>query len=210
MAQPGMTSARGEDWLVRKVQDLERAVQQLAGANVFGLTGITPEDGGTSFDGYVHVNGPMTVTGTLTLPAGVIGNDALSSPIAAQVVNTGAIGFGLSPTFSEKVSSTVTVPAGFTRAQVIAYADMTAVNSTAAGEYCFVQVKINGTPPSYTGGTYTPAGQYMYCGSNFATTLTGLGASFTISASAAANNSTWAANPDSNVINLNASITFLR
>lgn len=64
MPQPGMPSASGEDWMVRRLQDLERQVQQLAAANVFGLTGIKPRDGGTDFDGYVNVNGAMSVTGT--------------------------------------------------------------------------------------------------------------------------------------------------
>lgn len=78
MAQPGMPSARGDDWLVRRVQDLERKVQELSAANVFGLTGITPQDGGTNFDGYVNVNGSSTING----PQMVNGSIGVAGPMS--------------------------------------------------------------------------------------------------------------------------------
>lgn len=65
MAQPGQFQPRGEDWLVRKVQELEARVARNEAANVFGLTGITPKDGGTDLDGFVNVNGEMTVNGAM-------------------------------------------------------------------------------------------------------------------------------------------------
>lgn len=93
MPQPGQFAPRGEDEWVRRVQDLEARLQRIEAANVFGLTGITPKDGGTDLDGFVNINGPLAVTGnadftgnvhiggTLDLPAGIINNDALSDPI---------------------------------------------------------------------------------------------------------------------------------
>lgn len=54
MPQPGMPSASGEDWLVRRVQGLERTVQELASANVFGPMGIKPRRGGIDVQGFVN------------------------------------------------------------------------------------------------------------------------------------------------------------
>jgi hypothetical protein len=64
MPQPGKPAPRGEDWVVRELQALRSELQQVKAANPFGLTGITPQDGGTSFDGYATVNGPLTIAGS--------------------------------------------------------------------------------------------------------------------------------------------------
>jgi hypothetical protein len=56
MAQPGSfaNAVRGEDWLVRKVQELERTVQQLGAANPFSTMGISPKPGGIDVNGFVN------------------------------------------------------------------------------------------------------------------------------------------------------------
>ncbi|WP_400158531.1 tail fiber domain-containing protein [Arthrobacter sp. BPSS-3] len=54
MPQPGKPSVAGEDFLVRKVQDLERTVKELAAANIFGPMGIKPRKGGINVLGFVN------------------------------------------------------------------------------------------------------------------------------------------------------------
>ena len=56
MAQPGSfaNALKGEDFLIRRVQDLERTVQQLAAANPFSTMGIAPRPGGIDVNGFVN------------------------------------------------------------------------------------------------------------------------------------------------------------
>lgn len=209
MPQPGMTSARGEDWLVRKVQDLERAVQQLAGANVFGLTGITPEDGGTSFDGYVHVNGPMTVSGTLTLPAGIIGNDALTDPTVLATSGLSQNNFATSVAGDVFAQTSVAVPTGYTRASVICMVVAGAVNNTGAVDYLYAASCINAINGGETPEQANASGGYASTAANGIRTLTGLsGGSITLGCFVRTGAS-WAANT-ANFANMNAFIYFQR
>lgn len=117
MTQPGQTQARGEDWLVRKVADLEQKVQQIAGANVFGTTGITPQNGGTNFEGFVNVDGPMSVTGTANFTGNTtIGGNANIAGNLTQSNSYGAMASG--PALRDSSSPGVTfTKAGTTYAQ---------------------------------------------------------------------------------------------
>ena len=56
MGQPGIpgSSVQGDDWLVRRVQQLERDLQRLAAANPFATMGISPKDGGIDVVGFLH------------------------------------------------------------------------------------------------------------------------------------------------------------
>jgi len=203
--QPGQFNPKGEDWIARKFAELEKQIRELKAANPYAPMGMTPMEGGVSFDGN------MRVAGTLDLPAGIINNDALANPVTATVVNTGVIGFGLAiNALQQKLSTTVAVPEGFTKALVIAYADMTAANSTAVDDYAFISVKIAGVAPTYAGGTNAPPSRFAYCGSSFTRVLTGLSGSFDITVEAGSDRAPWAADPTDNVINLNAMVTFLR
>jgi hypothetical protein len=52
---------RGDDWLVRDVQDLRREVRELRAANPFAPMGIKPKQGGTVFEGFVTTEDVFTV-----------------------------------------------------------------------------------------------------------------------------------------------------
>jgi hypothetical protein len=210
VANPGGFNPRGEDWIGRRLQDLERELRELKAANVFGLTGINPKDGGTDFDGYVNVNGPMSITGALNLPAGIIGNEALANPL-----KTGSAGFTASnqsfnTTTTDYGTQPITVPAGFTNAVVMNGVSAGAVNSTTAGAYLYVAAGIDGVG----GGempTYANAGYYASASAFAIRTLTGLTAGATINASVQVRTSSgaWAA-ASGNVANINAVAIFYR
>jgi hypothetical protein len=216
-----MTSARGEDWLVRKVQDLERKVQELSAANVFGLTGISPEDGGTSFDGYVNVNGPMEVSGdaefkgnmkvsgTLNLPAGIIGNDALQNPIAPLATHAGTNNFGLATGANQQIiSTTISVPSGYSQALVFTTATMHAYNNGAADD-AYLAVQINGTGIGASSQITAGASQGTMLPATGTTLLSSLGGSFTVAASASSLNHAWGSS-SVNFVNLDVMTIFLR
>jgi len=210
MPQPGKPNPRGEDWFVRKFAELERQMLELKAANPFGLTGIKPEDGGTSFDGYVNVNGPMSITGALNLPAGIIGNDALTSPLFPQVAHADSSNFSLATGANvEKARATVSIPSGYTRALVMATATMTALNSTATGDSTYISCVINGSSPGWSGEVSVPAGSRGFVTNTSTGLLTGLDGTFYISAKASSGASAWAASTV-NAINLDAIVMFLR
>lgn len=209
MPQPGMPSARGDDWLVRKVQDMERELRELRAANVFGLTGITPEDGGTSFDGYVHINGPAKITGTLDLPAGIIGNDALAAPVSPGSAGLTQQNFATTTAGTVYAQASIAVPPGYTQALVMNGVSAGATNSGAGTDFLYVAASINGAQ----GGeqpSQTAAGAYG-SGSAFAIrTLTGLtGGSITVECRLRTGSGAWAA-AAGNTANVNALILFLK
>jgi hypothetical protein len=210
MPQPGMYNPRGEDWIPRKFAELEQKIQQLSAANVFGLTGIKPENGGTSFDGYVHINGPAKITGTLDLPAGIIGNDALASPVQIGTNQTGINNYAITATSTVRASVSLTVPDGFTEAVVIANPTAMGFNNTATSDYLYVMAVIQGIGG---GELYTaaPAGLGVGLAAPFQSTLTGLTGGQTIAVSVATrtNTNAWAAST-ANQANIYATAIFLR
>lgn len=210
MGQPGQPSFRDEDWLVRKVQELEQKFQQLGGANVFGLTGITPQDGGTEFDGYVNVNGPMSITGTLNLPAGIIGNDALVSPLYPKTAHVDLQGFALATgSNAEKLRATVSVPAGYTQALVMATAAISSRNTTAQTDSLYVDCRINGAVSGWSSQSSTPAGGVAFAANTGTALLTGLGSTFYIAANASSGFAAWPSDINA-TLNIDAIIVFLR
>jgi hypothetical protein len=52
--QPGRPSVHGEDWLVRRLQDLERTVRENAASNPFAPMGIKPRKGGIDVQGFIN------------------------------------------------------------------------------------------------------------------------------------------------------------
>ncbi|MEP7369872.1 MAG: hypothetical protein ABI662_09470 [Dermatophilaceae bacterium] len=113
--------------------------------------GFTQVDGTLTVVGTLDVLGPMAVSGTLSLPAGIIDNDALSTPVMSQAIYALASNFALSTTLTAVCTSTVTVPAGFTTAAVNMTARTIAFNPNttggangAGGDYYYTQPSIGG------------------------------------------------------------------
>jgi hypothetical protein len=228
MAQPGQFAPRGEDEWVRRVQDLEARLQRIEAANVFGLTGITPKDGGTDLDGFVNINGPLSVTGamdvtgnadftgnvhiggTLELPNGIIGNDALADPIVPFAFHADSQNFALGNGNNLPiVSITIDVPAGFTRAVVNATAALAAANTTASTDTLYCGLKVNGSGPGYSGRVGVAPGVAANPSKTAGVLLTSLGSSFVIEGTASTAVNPWPANANNNA-NLDGTVIFLR
>lgn len=156
MPQPGKPAPRGEDWLVRKVQELEQKLQQMSAANPFGVMGIRPKKDGTEFDGFVHVNGPLDVSGdaeftgnmkiggTLDLPNGIIGNAALASPISVGRSSASTSNFEVTTTDQTLSSTTIEIPEGFTQALVFIVCNIGGINPNLTNDFLYSKSVIQG------------------------------------------------------------------
>lgn len=131
--QPGKFQPRGEDWLVRRLQELEARVQRNEAANPFGPMGIKPVVGG------------FNVTGTIGLPDNSIGNAALAQPLQISAGYADSDGFTLTTTDQDFCTVTLTVPTGYTAATIIATGTVNTYNTNAASDYLWAQAFINTT-----------------------------------------------------------------
>lgn len=219
--QPGLPGSQfpGEDYLVRRIQDLERAVQQLAAANPFAPMGITPTPNGftvtgtETVNGSLTVNGPAAITGTLSLPAGIIGNDALANPISATTSHIDTDNFALSTGANvEKVRATFIVPAGFTRALVYATATMGGNNTSASTDNMYLSCTINGSGPGWSSKTAVVNGFSGDVANAATALLTGLGSTFYVSGKASSGVNAWPAPGAGNGthMNLDVMVIYLR
>lgn len=90
--QPGLAGSQfpGNDALIRRIQDLEKTVQQLAAADPFAPMGMKPAAGG------IIVNGSETVTGSLTVngSANFTGNTTIggTATVAGNVTKSNSWG----------------------------------------------------------------------------------------------------------------------
>lgn len=205
--QPGLAGSQfpGEDYILRELKDLRRAVQELSAADPFAPMGIKPVAGG------INITGDLSVSGTISsLPSGSISNNALASPIQTATSSNYINNYAISTTSTARASLTLTVPSGFTQAIVISNPTAMGLNNTAAADYLYVQAVVNGVNG---GELYTNAGPGLAVGlaSPFHTTLTGLtaGQAITVAVATRAGNAAWAAST-SNQANIYATAIFLR
>jgi hypothetical protein len=138
MADPGILSSQippSEDWLVRKVADLERAVRELAPSVAKSFAPVIADL--TAKQAAITVN-----------VASIAANVASINTLISQVVKAQAVSFSgthsLTPTNQVMTSTTITVPAGFTSAVV-----------TGTGF-------VSGQNPNTTGGVDGVGGDFLY------------------------------------------------
>lgn len=227
MGLPG-SQFPGEDDMSRRVKDLERQVRELAAANQLASAGIRAIEGGIVVEGSETVNGPLvvngtagfngdtiiggnaTITGTLNLPAGIIGNDALASPTFPFAFHADAQTFALGNGANlPVVTVTVPVPAGFTRAVVNATASLSAANSTAATDTLYCGIRIAGSSQGYSGRVGVAPGSAANPSKAGGVLLASLGASFTIEGTASTFVAPWPSDSNNNA-NLDGTVIFLR
>jgi hypothetical protein len=211
MAQPGMPgNLRGEDWIGRELTDIKRQIRELAAANPFGLSGLRLQNGGIVTEGYQTVNGPMTITGSLDLPAGSVNDTALANPVQFGTASNGISNYAIDTTSTVRASVTLTAPTGFTQALVIANAAAMGTNSGTAADYLYVSAVVQ----AVNGGELyasAPAGLGAGLAAPFHTTLTGLtsGQAITVSVATRAGAATWAA-ATANQASIAATAIFLK
>ena len=230
MAQPGLAGSQfpSEDALVRRIKDLERAVQELRSANQLGPAGIRAVDDGIIVEGSETVNGPLaingettvdgnsvfngslSINGPLNLQPGSIQNDSLAAPTYPYAFHADAQNFDIGNGNNlPVVSVTVTVPAGFTRAVVNATASISAANTTSATDTLYCGLKINGSGPGYSGRVGVAPGVAANPSKTSGVILTSLGSSFTIEGTTSTAVTPWPANANNNA-NLDGTVIFLR
>jgi hypothetical protein len=160
--QPGQFKPPGDQgWIGRAIQELRQQIQQLAAANPFAAMGVRPMADGLIVEGYETVNGPldvngtmnvdgnstfngaMSITGALNLPAGIIGNDALTNPIFTSAGYGDANGFEVPNSETTVASATITIPTGYTKATVTGIGAIYLYNSDAAADFGYGRVYID-------------------------------------------------------------------
>lgn len=158
MTTPGLSGMMppGEDDIPRRLRALEAQVAALASArsleaatigggglivkggqievqDASGAMQALLDDSGIDVDGTLHVSGNTVIDGTLSLPAGIIDNDALANPVSAATFTASSV---LSLTFTNAYQSFLTknipVPAGFTEAVVMATVVATGIASSSS------------------------------------------------------------------------------
>lgn len=176
------------------------------------VTGPLAVHGTAAFDGNTTIGGNAAITGTLSLPAGIIDNAALASPITAAVGHNdnGATNFAVTTTRTTVASYTFTVPAGFTRALILAVAQADAVNTTAAVDTLVVGAYLNGTFTGIAAAQDVAPGGFGGATKATARLLTGLtgGGTFTVSTGIYCYLG-WASHA-ANSCNIDATVVYLR
>lgn len=165
-------------------------------------------------DGSLDVTGNTIIGGTLSLPNGIINNDALNAPVSPANAHADATNFSLTTTYHTVATATITVPTGYSRALVMAVGQVSATNSTTSPDYFYIGLKINGASvPGWaaqqdcpSSASWESTGSASSCGT---AVLTGLSGSFTIVLQAATAFYGWAAS-SANTANIDATMLFLR
>lgn len=99
----------GEDGMVRRIERIERQLKELGAQDPLSTAGVEVEPG------VFRIVGNAQITGTLSLPAGIIDNDALANPIQFQDAFANDAGIGFSTGFVAQAVCTLAIPAGFTK-----------------------------------------------------------------------------------------------
>lgn len=197
----------GMDEFARRFADLQRQINDLRSAA--GVRSVVLSPGGSirsaDFDGTDfaapgtsgnYFGGDGLVANALKLRPGSVDNDALASPVAPGAVFASRTGFALTRSLTNILTTTITVPAGFTRAAVSVVARVFAYNPTANLDYLYGQANIAGfngyaLPLAVSGNN--GSGTNI---SPFSTVLEGLtpGGSFTVQIAAGTSLANWPAN----------------
>lgn len=161
-------AALPEPWksLRTKIEALAERIRKLENRSPFFGTGMHANgNGGIDSDNFVAGTSGYSFKADgnaefndLTLRGGIIGNDALANPLDADINGANGAGLSVSTTSTVMATTSLTVPAGFTRALVRADALGEAANSTASDDYLYVDANIQGI----SGGesyAYTPSGK---------------------------------------------------
>jgi hypothetical protein len=224
MGQPGLAGSQfpSEDALVRRVQDLERTVQQLAAANQLATAGIAAVENGIIVNGsetvngplvvngYSEINGTMAINGPLILQPGSIENDALTSPIEIGQASASETNFATALTDEDRSVTTIAVPAGYTQALVLCIVTAGVINSSGSIDFLFLSASINGSKSRELYSQAPAGGAAPPITTSKSSLLTGLsGGVITLAAAVHSQANAWSANASSRAY-VEAQAIFLR
>lgn len=136
---------RGLEALFQRLERVERLLAALTGANILSAADVFASKNGLTIASELLVTGATRIEGTLSLPAGIIDNDALANPVKPERFGGVGNSFGVNG-WTTVASAAVTVPDGFTKCVVAATGFYRAQNNSTAGGYLAGRVLINGTP----------------------------------------------------------------
>lgn len=140
------TPSNGVDALLTKLEQVKRELRDLP-HGLLKQAGITVEPDRIIFGGDVRIEG------TLDLPEGIIGNDALATPLTYRTTLENAFDPTITTSESDAVSATITVPSGFSQALVVADAQVALVNPLASDASVAARVYVDlSDGSSYWGG----------------------------------------------------------
>jgi len=197
---PGSPSSMippGEDFAQRQIKDLQRDLRELAPSVAKSFGPVITRLDATDAD---------LAAKDVTLEA------LIGQQVTAQVGHADAYNFALTPAWSAIAQITVTVPAGYTRALVIATGNASVKNPTAAQDYLWASVGIGpGTSPGYAMRSAIVAADYGSATNSCTRLLEGLtgGGTFAVYLDLSTDIANWSAST-SNSANLDAAVTFLR
>jgi hypothetical protein len=196
--QPGLpTGARSSfprpDYIIRRIQDLERTVAEQAStlARVTGMSFVNGAITSKTFDGDLAapaagtagfaLGGPhdTLIVNDLVLRGQIIGNDALTDPVATGVYNDAVTGQAAHGSYSTYISGTIAVPAGYSRAVVMASGYCQALSNGAGGFYVETKIRIAGADGPEC-SQWTDSGTASSAPASYAALVTGLGGTVSV------------------------------
>lgn len=147
----------------------------------------------------------------ITLRGGIVGNDALASPISPARAHAQATNFSLTTTAVQKASVSITVPSGYSRALALATISATAVNKWTGQDFFagYADVNVAGSPGGYLAAADGQSGYAIGISHTEIDLVTSLGATIQFRAMLQSGSHSWAADPF-NTVNLDALVLFLR
>lgn len=145
------------------------------------ITGTTHIGGATDIDGTLNVDaaatfgGAVAVTGTLSLPAGIIDNAALAHPVVPASFYAAASNFAVPNAWTTVVEHSLTTPAGFSQAIVIATAWARIQNTSGAVASSYgTLASINGVAGPWDDDRAIPINYFGNLQATYATLVSGL------------------------------------
>lgn len=141
---------QGMGFLIREIRQIKAELAALKGAaplraagvhaspaglsvdSSLAVSGNLDVTGGATFGGTTTIAGNAAITGTLSLPAGIIDNEALSAPLSYIAGGNNSAALNLSATEQTICTLNWTVPAGYTRALIQGTGTVGVVNPTAS------------------------------------------------------------------------------
>jgi cytoskeletal protein CcmA (bactofilin family) len=180
------------------------------------VTGTQAVSGNLNVSGPINASGNstfggnMVINGNLSVPNGSISNSALMAPVVISTSGVSQNNYGVPLSAGTSfANTTVSVPSGYSTADVLCMVVAGAFNGTTSGDYLYVASDINGQPGGETPQFAGPNGGYASAAANGIRTLTGLnGGSISLGCQVRAGGG-WGAN-SSNFANMNAVIFFRR
>lgn len=141
---------QGYDRLLGELRDIRTRLSDLP-HGLLRAAGISVTPEGMTIGSALTITGDTRIEGTLSLPAGIIDNEALANPIAHRSTWDSVSNFALPNAWTDYVSVSLTVPPGFTRMQFNAIGVVEGRNDTGSTQYLLTRIwrGVNGAEPTF-------------------------------------------------------------